>query len=112
MQAVPPNGDRKLVRSSTDSAARLAGDRAQVAAGLRSSKVEDRIGQVMHPKSLSGSMKKVGIALIAAPDPITGVPGVALLASSYAMKKREPADLSHLAKETKKVLREMATLRI
>jgi len=57
-------------------------------------------------------MRKLGVALVAAPDPITGVPGVALLASSVVMKRREPAGIAELAKETRKVLREIQSLRI
>ena len=57
-------------------------------------------------------MKKLGIALVATPDPITGVPGVALLASSLVMKKREPAGASQLAKEARRILRELESLRI
>jgi hypothetical protein len=55
-------------------------------------------------------MRKAGIALIVTPDPISGVPGVALLASSFVMKKREPASLESLAQETRKALREIQSL--
>jgi len=55
-------------------------------------------------------MKKAGVALIATPDPFTGVPGVALLASSLLLKRREPASVATLALETRKVLREMQSL--
>lgn len=103
---------RKLIVSSTSSVTRMANDRRTVNVGLKDSKVEDRLEQVMRPKSVSGGMKKLGIALVAAPDPISGVPGVALLATSYAMKKREPAGLTQLAKETRKVLHDIDSLRI
>ena len=55
-------------------------------------------------------MRKAGIALIVTPDPISGVPGVALLTSSFIMKRKEPASLESLAKETRRVLREMQSL--
>jgi hypothetical protein len=55
-------------------------------------------------------MRKAGIALIVTPEPITGVPGVALLASSFVMKRKEPASLGSLAQETRKVLREIQSL--
>jgi hypothetical protein len=63
------------------------------------------------PPSLSGGMRKAGIALIVTPDPFTGVPGAALLASSFIMKRKEPASLGSLADETRKVLREIQSLR-
>ena len=55
-------------------------------------------------------MRKAGMALILAPDPITGVPGVALLASSFVVKRKEPASLGSLAQETRKVLKEIQSL--
>jgi hypothetical protein len=55
-------------------------------------------------------MGKAGIALILTPDPISGLPGVALLASSFVMKRREPASLASLAQETRKTLREIQSL--
>jgi hypothetical protein len=57
-------------------------------------------------------MRKAGIALIVTPDPFTSVPGVALLASSLVMKRREPASLGTLARETRKVLREIQSLNL
>lgn len=84
----------------------------EVVKELNSRHVQDRLEQVVKPKSVSGGMRKLGIALIAAPDPITGIIGVPLVASSYAMKKREPVGLTHLAKETRKILHEMESLRI
>jgi hypothetical protein len=55
-------------------------------------------------------MKKAGVALIAAPDPVTGVAGVALVATSFAMKKNEPTNLENLAQETRKIIRELGSL--
>lgn len=110
-EVIPPR-TRKVIVTSTDSVSRLAAEKASVAKNLDTSVVNDRFEQVLRPKSLAGGMKRLGIALVAAPDPITSVPGVALLASSYVMKSRESASLAHLAKETSRVLREMESLRI
>ena len=57
-------------------------------------------------------MRKAGIALIVTPDPFTGVPGVALLASSFVMKRKEPASLDNLVQETRKVMREIQSLNL
>jgi len=57
-------------------------------------------------------MRKVGIALIACPDPISGIPGAALVASSYVMKKKEPVGVGQLAVETNKILRELSSFRL
>lgn len=103
---------KKLIVSSTESVTRLASDKAKVARELDHTQVQEHLGRVVKPKSVAGGMKKVGLLLMASPDPITDVPGVALLASSYMMKKKEPANLGHLAHETKKLLRELQSLRI
>lgn len=85
-------------------------DRVNVAGAVDTSPLRQRFDDLTKPPSISGGMRKAGIALIAAPDPFTGVPGVALLASSFVMKRREPASLGSLAQETRKVLRELQSL--
>ena len=105
----PPS---KLVRSSADSVARVANEKASVTRTMDTSSLRRHVGDVTKPPSLSGAMRKAGIALIAVPDPFTGVPGVALLASSIVLKKNEPASVERLALETRKVLREIQSLRL
>ncbi len=101
---------KRLILSSASSVSRLAKEKAEVAARADAAPVAEHVRKVTKPASLSSGMKKAGIALIAAPDPITGVPGVALLVSSYVLKKKEPASLGHLALETRKILREIQSL--
>jgi hypothetical protein len=55
-------------------------------------------------------MRKAGVALILAPDPFTGVAGVALVASSFVLKSKEPASLGNLASETRRILRDLGSL--
>ncbi len=68
--------------------------------------------KVVRPKSLVGGIKKAGVILMLAPDPITGIPGAALLASSYVLKKREPSSIKTLVLEARRLLREIDSLRI
>ena len=69
--------------------------------------------RLSNPKSPTSAMRKAGVALIVGtPDPITAVPGVALIATSYIMKKKEPAKLADLATETRKILRDIQSLRL
>lgn len=100
----------KLVRSSTDSVSRLVSENAHVVRTVNKSPLKRHLDNVTNPPSLSGGLRKAGIALIAAPDPVTGVPGVALLASSFIVKRKEAASLENLAQETRKVLREIQSL--
>jgi hypothetical protein len=100
----------KLIRSSTDSFSRIVNERVHVAAAVDTSLLRRHFDNVTKPPSLSGGMRKAGMALILAPDPITGVPGVALLASSFVVKRKEPASLGSLAQETRKVLKEIQSL--
>ena len=99
-----------LAHTSAASLARLAEAKAEVALRIDPAPVTRRVETLTRPSSPSGGMKKLGIALIAAPDPITAVPGVALLASSYVLKKKEPMTIANLALETRKVLRDIQSL--
>jgi len=99
-----------LVRSATDSISRIVNDWAQAAGAVDTGVLKGQFRDLTKPPSLSGGMRKAGIALIAAPDPFTGVPGVALLASSFVLKRREPASLGNLAQEARKVLIEVQSL--
>ncbi len=57
-------------------------------------------------------MKKAGVVLMLSPDPITDIPGVALLASAYLLKKKEPSSVGTLVHEARKILREIESLGI
>lgn len=103
---------RKLVRATTESASRLADEKASVATALDTAAVKGQVQRAAKPNSLAGGMKKAGVALLVAPDPITDVAGVALLAGSVAMKRSEPAGLDHLAAETRKMLKDLQSLRL
>ncbi len=41
------------------------------------------------------------------PDPITNIPGAALIASSYLLKKKEPSSVESLVREARKIMREI-----
>ncbi len=103
--------EKRLIRSAADSVSRLNETRARVASSIDHSKVARHLNDLAKPNSPSSTLKKAGVAMIVGtPDPITSVPGVALLASSYAIKRRDPAKLDDLAAETRKVLRDLRSL--
>lgn len=107
-----PNQQKKLIDASTKSIARVAKERAQTVEAVKSTESVRATRRALKPVSVASGMKKAGIALIATPDPITGVPGVALLASSFVAKRKEPAGLDRLAKETRKLMRDLQSLRL
>lgn len=100
----------RLVKASANSITRLANQKAEVAKSMSTAPLRRGLGDLTNPPSLSGSMRKAGVALIVTPDPFTGVPGVVLLAASFAAKRNEPANLSALAIEARKVLRDVQSL--
>ncbi len=103
--------EKRIVRSVADSLSRLNEARSQVAADVDNSKVKRHMNDISKPNSPSSNLRKAGVALIVAtPDPITAVPGVALLATSYAVKRKEPAKLDDLAAETRRILRDIQSL--
>lgn len=97
----------KTINARAESLARVAKTRDEVAKGLETATVARRVEGVLKPKSRKSTLRKTGVALIAAPEPVTGVAGVAMIASSFAMAKDDPLSLSDLAKETAKILREL-----
>lgn len=101
---------RNLVRTSTGSVSRVARERVELAGVMDSGQVKCSMDQVVKPKSLAQGVKKVGVVLCASPDPFTGIPGAALIAASCFMKSREPASLEHLARETRKMMRDIESL--
>ncbi len=103
--------EKRIVRSVAHSLSRRHETKSQVASGLDLSPVKHQINRLSNPKSPSSTLKKAGFALIVGtPDPITAVPGVALIATSYVMKRKDPAKLSDLAAETRKILRDIQSL--
>jgi len=103
----------KIVRSVADSLTRLKEAKTMVASSSDNSDVSKHLKGISKPNSPSSALRKAGIALIVAtPDPVTAVPGVALIATSYAVRRKEPTKLDDLAAETRKILRDMQSLRI
>ncbi|MDG7013977.1 MAG: hypothetical protein JRN11_01060 [Nitrososphaerota archaeon] len=104
--------DKKVLQTAAESLVRVAEAKSEVAKKTEASNLARHMEGLTKPKSPSSTMKKAGIALIAAPDPVTGVAGVALLASSFALKKKEPTKIADIATETRKILREIQSFRI
>jgi hypothetical protein len=103
--------EKRIVRSVADSLTRLKEARGNVASSVDTRDVSRHLTRVSKPSSPSSALKKAGVALIVVtPDPVTAVPGVALIAASYATKRHEPAKLGDLAAETKKILRDIQSL--
>jgi hypothetical protein len=104
--------EKRILRSATDSLSRIAEAKTEVAKGLDATSVARHVQKLTKPNSPSAAMKKAGVALIVAPDPVTGVAGVALVASSFVLKGKEPASLAHLAQEARRVLRDVESIRL
>jgi len=103
--------EKQVVRSVADSLARMNEAKSQVRASVDTSKVSESLNKLSRPNSPSSTLKKAGVALIVGtPDPVTAVPGVALIAASYATKRKDPSKLEDLATETRKILRDISSL--
>lgn len=103
--------EKRIVRSATDSLVRLSETKAEVSSGMDTAPLTRHMGRLTKPGSPSSAMRKAGVLLIVGtPDPVTAVPGVALLAASYAIKRKDPAKLDDIAVETRKLLRDFQSL--
>jgi hypothetical protein len=101
---------KRLIRSATDSFTRRFQLKAEVAARTDPTPVARNVGTLTKPNSPGKTVRRVGMALLASPDIVTDVPGAALVATAYVMKRREPTNIGQLALETRKVLRDIQSL--
>lgn len=85
----------ELARSRAESLKRTSRDWADVASSLESERAARHLGDLSHPPDRKRVMRTTGLALAAAPEPVTTVAGVALLVGSLAVKDG-PATLSSL----------------
>jgi hypothetical protein len=81
-----------------------------VASAVGDRETKARLRQVVKPTSVSRTLRKAGVALILAPDPITAVPGAMMLGASFVAKQREPLNASSVFEETRRLLAEMGSL--
>lgn len=78
---------------------------------MGSAETKISLKQLAKPNSVSGTLRKAGAVLLLSPDPLTDIPAIALIATSFLMKRREPLSVSSLMLETNRTLRElMSTL--
>lgn len=68
------------------------------------------LSQVVRPNSISRTLRKAGVALILAPDPITAVPGAVMLGASIAARRKEPLSAASVSNEARKLLSEIGSL--
>ncbi|MDA4126474.1 MAG: hypothetical protein OK452_04630 [Thaumarchaeota archaeon] len=105
--------EKRIIRSAADSLVRLGEAKAQVASSTNPAPVKRQINNLTKPGTPSSTLKKAGVALIVAtPDPFTAVPGVAMIAASYALKRKDPAKLDDLAAEARKIIRDLESFRL
>jgi hypothetical protein len=99
----------EVLKSSASSAIRVMRDRSAVADALADEETKARMKAVVRPNSLSKTLRKAGVALILAPDPITAVPGAVMLGASLATRGRQPMNPASVYDETQKMLDEMGS---
>lgn len=89
-----------LAKARRESLKRISKDWTSTGSSLESEEGAKRLRDLSHPPAMKKAMRKTGIALAVAPDPVTTVAGVALFAGSLAMKG-EPATLKNVGEELK-----------
>jgi len=99
-----------MMRTLIGSAKRISLDCVQVSRALDSRETARSLDALVHPASLNGTIRTVGVALAIAPEPFTTAAGLAMIAGSYLMKGREPASLADLGGEAASVLGELSSL--
>ncbi len=103
-------GETKLAKAVVAAYARTSTEKLEVARTVGDTSTKKTLRDVVRPPKPAGSLRKAGTLLILAPDPITFVPGVAMVGLSFVMKSKEPAGLEDLTRETAKRMRELESL--
>jgi hypothetical protein len=83
--------DVELLKCSCDSIARLARDFSIAGRALDSKATSRSLRNLTAPQSRKGAVRKLGVALAVAPEPVTTVAGIALIAVSFTIGGKEPA---------------------
>jgi L-aminopeptidase/D-esterase-like protein len=99
-----------LLKCSAASAIRVLKEREEVAKRLADAETTKRLKEVAKPNSLSRTLRKTGVALILAPDPITTVTGAMMLGASFATRGRQPLSPASVFEETRKLLAEIGSI--
>ncbi|MDA4121727.1 MAG: hypothetical protein OK456_00950 [Thaumarchaeota archaeon] len=97
----------RLAKAAVRSYVRTSEDKHGAAESLSHS-ASRGLRAVTNPPDISGSLKKAGTALVVAiPDPISDVAGLALIGAGFAMRSRKPMSLEAMLLETRKTLRDL-----
>lgn len=102
--------DAKLAKSVVSAYKRSSADRAQVAIAVGDKAVREKLKLVVKPPRLSSSLKKAGVVLVLAPDPLTLVPGSIMIGLGHVARGRDPANLGDMVAETRKMMSELQSL--
>jgi hypothetical protein len=69
------------------------------------------VRRTTNPATITGTLRKTGVALAVAPEPLTTVAGAALLGVSFVARSKEPATLKTLREEKVVALTNIESLR-
>ena len=97
----------KVITAKAESVSGILKQRKAVAESIADSKTHGKLKQVAKPSSLTRSLRKTGVALVLAPDPLTGVAGAVLIGVSMATKKKDASSAASVFEETRTLLAEM-----
>lgn len=99
-----------MVASKLESVERRATARIELANRMGNAQVRRSLKQLARPNSVSGTLRKAGAVLLLSPDPLSDIPAIAMIATSFIMKRREPLSLSSTVVEAGKTLRELKSM--
>lgn len=99
--------DVTLTKLAVGSASRTVHERIDIVQQIGDKKTAATLRSVVRPRSMYGTLRSGGIALLLAPDPVTSVAGVAMLGASVYAKKREPLNASSVIQEARKILEDL-----
>jgi hypothetical protein len=100
----------RLAKATVDAFARASQDKIEACRVAADDRVSKSVRLAVKPPKAASSLRKAGVVLVLAPDPVTAVPGVAMIGASYAIKKKEAAGLEELIEEARRVASDLESL--
>lgn len=100
-------GDVRLARLAADSVSRTARERVEVAQRIGEKRTAAALNSAVRPRSMAGTLRSGGIALLVAPEPITTIAGAAMIGVSVYAKGRDPLNTSSVVHEARKILEDL-----
>lgn len=92
------------------SANSLLAMRKEITSALGRNELKKSLKNLVQPSDPSKGMRRIGMALLLSPDPLTDIPAAILIITSLLIRSRGPAALSSIVSESRRILSNLSLI--